>query len=152
MKPLPHYYNVTVTANGEAPSEITSPGLKRIVSAPPTEFGGPGNLWSPETMTVAAVTNCFVLTFHAISMASNLKWTNLVCDGQGTVDRSDGVLRFTAIQLRARLLLPPDGDEEKARRLLEKTESACLVGNSLKFVPALEIEVALEDPALVPTA
>jgi hypothetical protein len=35
---------------------------------------------------------------------------------------------------------------------LEKTEKACLVSNPLKFTPTLEANVAVEGPALAPTA
>jgi len=152
MQPLPHYYDVTVTASEEGSAEIASRGLNPLVSAPPSEFGGPGNLWSPETLTVAAAADCLVLTFRAIASASKFRWTKLNCDGQGTVDRSDGVIRFTAIQLRARLVLPAGADAEKARRLLEKAENACLVGNSLKCQPTLETDITFEEPALAPTA
>jgi peroxiredoxin-like protein len=152
MQPFPHHYNVTVTATETAPAQISSPGLNTMLSAPPAEFDGPGNLWSPETLTVAAVADCLILTFRAIASVSRLRWTKLVCDGKGAVDRSDGVIRFTAIQLHAHLVLPAGTDAEKARRLLEKAENACLVGNSLKFAPALEAEITFEDPALAPSA
>ena len=152
MQPLPHYYDVTVTASEKAHAEITSRGLSPMASAPPPEFDGPGNLWSPETLTVAAVADCLVLTFRAIANTSKLRWTTLVCDAKGTVDRSDGVTRFTAIQLHARLVLPTGSDADKARRVLEKAKKACLVGNYLKFEPALETDVRFEEPALAPTA
>ena len=50
-----------------------------------------------------------------------------------TIDRSDGVIRFTGLELRARLVLPADGDTDRAKRLLEKAEAACLITNSLRF-------------------
>src|SRR5881394_3744680 len=105
MQPLPHHYDVTVMAGKEGHAEIRSRGLSPVISAPPSEFDGPGNLWSPETLTMGAVADCLVLTFRAIANASKLNWTTMVCDAKGTVDRSDGVIRFTAIQLHARLLL-----------------------------------------------
>jgi hypothetical protein len=43
MQPLPHHYNVTVAAHEKGPTEITSPGLNPLISAPPREFDGPGN-------------------------------------------------------------------------------------------------------------
>jgi len=141
MQPLPHHYDVTVTASELGPAEIESPGLSTVISAPPLEFDGPGNLWSPETLTVAAVADCLVMTFRAIANVSKLRWTRLVCDAQGTIDRSDGVIRFTAIRLRARLSLPDGADAEKARKLTEKAKKACLVSNSLKCEPTLEVEV-----------
>src|SRR5437763_1462771 len=132
MQPLPHCYNVTVRANDEGRTEITALGLNPLTSAPPWQFDGPGTLWSPETLMVGAVADCFVLTFRAVANVSKLTWTSLVCDAEGTVDRVDGVTRFTAIHLRARLALPADADAEKAHRIVEKAEKACLVGNSIR--------------------
>jgi organic hydroperoxide reductase OsmC/OhrA len=97
--------------------------------------------WSPETLLVAAAVDCFVLTFRAIAAASKLPWERLSCSGEGTLDRVDGVTRFTALALQARLTLPAGGDADKAKRLLEKAERACLVTNSLALQPTLTCDV-----------
>ena len=152
MQPLPHYYEVTAMANEKGHMEITSNGLTPLISAPPVEFGGPGNLWSPETLMMAAAADCFVLTFRAIANMSRLCWTSLVCDAKGTLDRSDGAMRFTSIQLYAHLLLPAGADEEKAQKILEKTHKSCIVGNSLKFESTLNVDVTVEEPALAHSA
>src|SRR5690349_7566734 len=101
MQPLPHYYEVTATADEDGNTEIASNGLTSLVSAPPEQFDGPGNLWSPETLMMAAVADCFVITFRAIANMSKLCWTSIVCDAKGALDRSDGGIRFTSIQLYA---------------------------------------------------
>lgn len=145
MQSFPHQYSVTATSRQEAPVEITSRGLNPLISAPPLEFDGPGNLWSPETLTVAAVADCFALTFLAVAKASKFKWTNLICDAKGTLDRVEGVTRFTAVHLHARLVLPAGADQEKGQRLLEKAEKACLVGNSLKCEPTLAVEITFAE-------
>ena len=152
MQPLPHHYTVTVRAGEDGSVEITSPGLSTLVSAPPAEFGGPGDLWSPETLMVAAAADCFVFTFRSIAAASRLRWTNLYCGGEGTLDKAEGVVRFTGIRLRVRLVLSSSSDEEKARKVLEKAEKACLVGNSLKVQPIVEAVIICENGVLAPTA
>jgi peroxiredoxin-like protein len=152
MQPLPHYYDVTAMANGKGHTEITSQGLMPLMSAPPAEFDGPGNLWSPETLMVAAAADCFVLTFRAIANMSKLRWTSLVCDAKGILGRSDGVMRFTSIELHARLLLPAGTEEDKAQKILEKAQKSCIVGNSLKSEPTLKAEIVVEESALAPTA
>jgi hypothetical protein len=38
---------------------------------------------------VAAVADCFALTFRAVAKASQLQWTKLLCDADGTLDRSE---------------------------------------------------------------
>lgn len=152
MQPLPHHYEVTVDGNKQGHVTLTSPGLKPLTSAPPAQFGGPGNLWSPETLTIAAVGDCLILTFRAVADIAKLSWTNLTCDVEGTVDRSEGSTRFTKIHMHAHLVLPAGVDTEKARNVLEKAEKACLVGNSLNVEPTLEVDVAFEDAVLAPSA
>src|SRR5689334_7855037 len=144
MKPFPHHYHASANAEETGYTTLTSPGLRPLMSAPPAEFNGPGDLWSPETQFVGAVADCFILTFKTIATAAKLRWTNLVCDAEGVLDRTEESIRFSGIDLHVRLELPFQTDEEKARRLLEKAEKACLIGNSLRFKPVLHSEIVIE--------
>lgn len=144
MHPYPHIYRVSAAGEASGPVAVRSEGLPELATAPPPEFDGPGGTWSPETLLVGALANCFILTFRAIATMSKLPWRRLACDAEGILDRRDGVVRFTELRLRARLALPPGGDVERARRLLEKAEAACLVTNSLALRPTLTTEVAVE--------
>lgn len=141
MQSLPHHYGVAAAAGPEGTVTVSSPGLPSLATAPPREFDGPGDCWSPETLLVAAAVGCFVLTFRAVARASKLEWLSLDCSGEGVLDRVDGRTRFTTLTTRARLRLPPGGDVERARRLLEKAERGCLVTASLALEPTLEAEV-----------
>ena len=131
MDPYPHYYAVHAAAETEGTVAISAAQLPPLQTAPPTQYGGPGDQWSPETLLVAAAADCFVLTFRAIARASSLAWSSLICDADGKLDRTDGITRFTELTLRARLVLAAGADVERARRLLEKAEKACLITNSL---------------------
>ena len=144
MQAYPHRYGVHAAAEPEGSVAISSEGSPTLATAPPPQFGGPGGQWSPETLLVAAAADCFILTFRAIAAGSKLAWRHLDCDAEGVLDRSDGVVRFTALHLRARLTLPAGGDTERAKRLLEKAEAACLVTNSLAFRATLAAEVIAE--------
>lgn len=145
MQDYPHHYRVTANAATDADVELASAGLDAIHSAPPAEFGGPGNLWSPETLLAAAVADCFVLSFRAIARASRFDWTAVTCDVEAVLDRVDGVTQFTQINERVVLDVPAGTDADKARRLLEKAEHVCLVTNSLKATTALDCEVRVSD-------
>jgi peroxiredoxin-like protein len=116
------------------------------VSAPPAEFDGPGDRWSPETLVVAAVADCFVLTFRAIAKLSKLRWATLTCEASGTVDRVDRVTQFTDLTVRASLEIPDDTHEDQAKRLLVRAEETCLITNSLKAPCHLEIELRVAQP------
>ena len=85
---------------------------------------------------------CFLFTFRAIAQASKIPFTALAVEGEGTVDRQDGALRFTEIVLRPRLTLPPGVDRSRAERALEKSERSCLVSASLATKIRLEPEIA----------
>jgi peroxiredoxin-like protein len=147
MQQLPHHYGVAASAGPQGEVELAAARLEPIRSAGPAEFGGPGDRWSPETLLVAAVADCFILTFRAIATASKLPWTALKCEVVGKLDRSDGAMRFTEFTINARLDVPRDTSGEKARRLLEKAEAGCLISNSLSGAKHLETTVLVEGPA-----
>jgi organic hydroperoxide reductase OsmC/OhrA len=149
VQDFPHHYSVL--ASGEATGDVVLQGceLPTLHSAPPPEFGGPGDRWSPETFLAAAVADCFVLTFRAVARASRVSWITLRCEVVGTLDRIDGVTQFTNFDVRAHLQAAPGTNADQARRALEKAEHNCLISNSLKATIHLEtdVDVALE-PAL----
>lgn len=142
MKPYPHRYTVDAAGGPAGSVELSAAGIPPIPSAPPIEFDGPGDVWSPETLLVGAVVDCFVLTFRAIARASRLEWTRLECRAEGTLDRVEGVTRFVGMRIEARLALPAGGNAETGRRLLEKAEKTCLVTNSLVAPVELVADVA----------
>jgi len=141
MHPYPHVYKVAATAEGNDPVEISSTGLSTLPSQPPEEFGGPGNLWSPETLLVAAVADCYILSFRAIARASKLDWLHLECKTEGILDRIENVTRFTRLNIWATLTVPANTDVHKATRILEKAEAVCLVSNSLNAEKHLETSI-----------
>jgi organic hydroperoxide reductase OsmC/OhrA len=106
MHEFPHIYRAEMTASPEGALKLESSGLDTLWSAAPKEFDGPGDQWSPETLLVAAVVDCFGLTFRAVARASSFEWIGLRCEGTGELDRVDRTTRFTRIALRASLDVP----------------------------------------------
>ncbi len=141
MHPFPHRYvvNAAVRPVGDVP--LSTDGVRIIESAPPKEFDGPGNQWSPEGLLTAAVADCFVLGFRAIAAASKYAWVSLETRTEGTLDRIEGRMRFTRFETHAKLLVPEGADIERAKKLLEKAEQSCLVANSLNSERHLIAEV-----------
>ena len=131
MKAFPHQYAVWTTADPAGTVPVQSDGLPALETGPPVEFDGPGGLWSPETLLVASVVNCFALNFRALARASSLRWDSLTCRGVGILDRVDRVMRFTEINLTAELVVGTDVDVEKARGVMELSDRTCLISRSL---------------------
>jgi organic hydroperoxide reductase OsmC/OhrA len=144
VQEFPHRYAVAAEARADGEVRLSSARLAALETAPPAEFGGPGDRWSPETLLVGAIADCFVLTFRAIARASKLPWSALRCDVEGTLERVERVTQFTGFAVRAMLRVPAGADADKARRLLERAEQTCLVTNSLKGTSHLEAEVEVE--------
>jgi organic hydroperoxide reductase OsmC/OhrA len=134
MQPFPHRYLAVAAGEHTGAVVIAANDLPSLPAAPPVEFDGPGDRWSPETLLVGAVSGCFVLTFRAVARASGVAWMSLSCAVDGTLDRVDKTPQFTRFDVHARLTIPPGTDSGRARRALDKAEQNCLVANSLKAV------------------
>ena len=98
-------------------------------------------VWSPESLLCAAVADCFILTFRAVSRAAKFDWLTLQCRVEGTLERVDGQSRFTRFATHATLSVPAGADAAKARALLERAEHGCLIANSLRGTRTLDAEV-----------
>lgn len=142
MHPLPHRYTVNALAASTGIVTLRSRELEDIQSSPPPEFDGPAGNWSPETLFVASVADCFVLSFRAIATASRLEWLEIDCGAEGVLEKTDTGMRFTTINIEVHLRVPPGADVARAERLLEKAEKACLVSNSLNSQVHLQCRVS----------
>lgn len=145
MQEYPHHYVAEAAASSSGDVSVASPGLETFVSAGPAEFGGPGDKWSPETLLVAALADCFILTFRAIARAAKTEWITLSCSVVGDLDRIDKVTRFTKFRMRALLKVPAGIDPERVTRLMNKAEKSCLITNSLIAEVDFEADVKVPD-------
>ncbi len=149
MQPFPHHYAVTALSGTDAEVILEAEGVASLRSTTPPEFGGTGGRWSPETLLVAAVADCFVLTFRGIANASQLSWTSLTCDVVGTLERVSGVTRFTRFDVTARLQVPEGVSQALAHRLLIKAEGTCLVTRSLNADTHVDVSIETVTPEVV---
>lgn len=148
MQAFPHEYTVDGRAFLRGDITLDSDRLPALCAAPPPEFDGPGDRWSPETLLVAAVSSCYVLTFRAIAAVAGLSWLSLRCVVRGTVNRVDRATQFSEFHLMVELTVPQGTDEDHARELLARAKHACLITHSLKAPFVLDAKVETAQPAL----
>jgi len=141
MHPFPHRYQIRASVAPEGAVRLAGDDLPELESMPPPEFDGPGGYWSPETLLLASLIDCFALTFRAIARASRFEWRELSAEVEGLLERAEGNSRFTQFRTRVRLVVPPGTDVARARMLLEKSEKGCLISNSLTATRHLECEI-----------
>ena len=141
MQPLPHVYFVAAEGSALGNISIAAAGLPELLSAPPPQFDGAGDLWSPESLLAAAVASCFILTFRSVARSSRLQWTRIECNVEATLDRVEGAMQFTRIVTRAALTVPSSASTVQCERVLSKAEETCLVANSLRGSRELQMEI-----------
>jgi peroxiredoxin-like protein len=144
-------YPVAVRWTGEKRGLGSSPdGLPDLEVASPPGFGGPAGVWSPEHLFVLSTTTCWMSTFLAMAQASGLEILAVECSGEGVLDKGeDRRFRISRIALKPGVTIVREEDRERAGRLIEKAEAACLIRNSIRSEVTLASEVRVETPALV---
>jgi peroxiredoxin-like protein len=148
-----HYYTVDVTWKQDRRGLISSPELENsarpdnnaIEVATPPEFpkGIPG-IWSPEHLFTAAVSSCLMTTFLSIAENSKLEFTHFECKSRGKLEQVDGKFMMSEIILEPSLTIVNETDLEKAERILNKSEAACLISNSIRsrvtMIPSIKVK------------
>ena len=140
-----HHYEVKVDWQSDRKGLMSSPVLnEELAVATPPEFpkGMPG-IWSPEHLLVAAVNSCLMTTFLAIAENFIFDFIDFESNASGKLEKVDGKFMISEITLSPVLTITADADQEKAMRILQKSEAACLISNSIKseivFQPELRI-------------
>lgn len=145
-----HLYNVNLHWEKDRIGSVDSPELTdKIAVATPSEFPkGVAGIWSPEHFFTAAVNSCFMTTFLAIAENSRLEFDSFSCESKGKLEQVEGKFLMTEILLKPTLVIYKYEDLEKAERILQKAEKACLISNSIKSTVVLQTNIkALENVA-----
>ncbi len=146
----PHYYNIDVTWNSERKGIMCSPELKSgtaqegciEVATPPQFPKGVEGIWSPEHLFTAAIASCFMTTFLAIAENSKLRFTEFSCAAKGKLDKTENhPMAMTEVTLLPSVTLYDESDRDRALRVLEKSEKACLITNSVTSRVTMEPSV-----------
>lgn len=131
---MTHQYNVHLKWTSDRKGEISSPELNTTieVATPPQFPKGIEGIWSPEHFLTAAVNSCFMTTFLAIAENSRLEFKSFNCEAVGKLEQIEGKYLMTEVELNSVLVIAKEDDKEKALRILDKSEKACLISNSIK--------------------
>lgn len=139
-----HYYTVNVTWKMNRLGELSSSELtdKIEVATPPPFAKGVEKIWSPEHLFTASVNSCYMTTFLAIAENSKLEFTAFECSAKGKLEQVEGKYAITEVTLSPVLKLVSEKDKERAERILQKSEAACLISNSIKSKVSLQTTIS----------
>ncbi|MCG2792039.1 MAG: OsmC family protein [Weeksellaceae bacterium] len=129
-----HYYNVHISWKNTRLGEMFSPELSQSieVATPPPFPKGIEGIWSPEHLFTAAVSSCLMTTFLAIAENSKLEFESFECQSKGKLEQVEGRYLMTEVILEPIVTISQEADREKAEKVLQKSESNCLISNSVK--------------------
>jgi len=142
-----HVYNLSLKWENDRKGIMSSPELSTTIEvATPPEFDkGMPNIWTPEHLYTGSVISCFMTTFLAIADYSNFEFIDFKCDAQGILEKTEGKFLMTKIILSTVLTIDNQDKIEKAQRILEKSEAACLISNSIKSEVELKTVINIEN-------
>lgn len=141
MKPFPHTYTATAAADPTGNVMSSLGNGCRVEIAPPVEFDGVGDVWSPEELLMSSVASCLVLSFKSIARAYDLNWLHIECFADGQLEKVDRKVKFTRVHTRVKLTITSLEDSGEAKRILEKAEDTCFITNSLSAETGFSCEI-----------
>ncbi len=148
MEPV-HFYDTTIewqdSRRGILSSSVLDSNIE--VVTPPEFTGGIPGKWSPEHLLVAAVNSCLMTTFLAIAENSKLEFISFKSYANGKLEKADGKFMISEITLSPTLVLPEGANIERAERILQKSEAACLISNSVKATIIFQPHIVSEETA-----
>ncbi len=129
-----HEYQVDLDWKEGRIGTLSSPELddKLEVATPPQFDGGVEGIWSPEHLFVSSVSSCFMTTFVAIAQYSKLDFEDLKVHATGKLDKENRKFVVSEITLQPELVIVDDKFADKAKRIMQKAEEACLITRSIK--------------------
>ena len=138
-----HSYKISLQWQEGRIGMMEADGLEdKIQVATPPEFEkGVAGIWSPEHLYTASVLSSYMTTFLAIAEYSKLEYEDFSCTADGILEKVDGKFLMTEITLKAKVKISDDSKKEKADRIMDKSEAACLISNSIKTKVHLEKEI-----------
>lgn len=152
-----HQYYVDIHWDSDRKGIMCSPeltvsqsekGCIEVATPPQFPKGMPG-IWSPEHLFTASVSSCFMTTFLAIAENSKLNFDSFHCKATGFLEQADGKFLMTEVLLEPTVTITQEKDQERALRILQRTETNCLISNSIKSKVNMKPEIKVVEPRSV---
>lgn len=139
--PFPHAYEVDLSWVSGETSAIASGPRSIIPGGPPAQFDGTDeSRWSPEHLILAALSQCFMLTWISLNKRSQIPLKGWESKAESVLDKTKDGLVFTSFKISVTMKTSAERVDE-ARRLLDTAKKYCIIANSLKTPATLDAVV-----------
>ncbi|UCE49965.1 MAG: OsmC family protein [Phycisphaerales bacterium] len=131
----------TVYQTSDKPAKTTMSGISETEVGPPQEYGGSPDSLNPEEMLVASVNSCIMLVFFHFAKKYDVEVASYHSDAEGKVEKTKNGLRFTSVEVRAKVSLASVDSAAKIGEIAQLAEKYCLVSGSLACPVQYSVEV-----------
>lgn len=128
---FPHRYDVALAWEGHGGAALTAGPRPVIEGGAPPEFDGKDAWWSPEHLLLSSLSLCLMTTFQAVTAKARLPIRHYDSRAEALLDRTPTGLGFTGLVLHVSVKVESPDQVERARQLLIKAKSHCIVANAL---------------------
>lgn len=143
---LSHHYAVQITWTGNRGTgtshyraysrehRIEAAGKPSIVGSADPTFHGDRELWNPEEMLLAALSQCHMLSFLHVAVKNGVTVVDYIDDAVGTMEQThDGGGHFTSATLRPLVTITDATQLELAQSLHAEASRLCFIASSVNF-------------------
>jgi peroxiredoxin-like protein len=104
-----------------------------IDGSSPAVFNGDDRRHNPETLMVASLMSCHLLTYLAVCERAGIRVLEYSDSGTGTLAMKDGKMRMVDVVLWPQVRIADATQLEQARELHVKAHANCFMSNSVNF-------------------
>jgi len=151
-----HHFSARLTWTGAAQGSTSSyenysrdylievPGKPALPGSADKVFRGDSSLHNPEDLLVMSLSSCHMLTYLAEAARAGVHVVAYADEASGTMQLSEGKMRFTEVSLRPQLVIAKDSDPALAMRLHEKAHEHCFIASSVNFPVSCDARVSVD--------
>ena len=131
----------TVYKDSDHLAKTAMSGIREAEVGSPPEYGGSPNSLNPEEMLVASVNSCLMLVFFHFVKKYEVAVASYHSDAKGKVEKTKNGLRFTNVEVIAKVSLSRADSAGKIEEIAQLAEKYCLVSGSLACPVQYHVEV-----------
>jgi organic hydroperoxide reductase OsmC/OhrA len=121
----------SVAKQEDKPAKTKISGIAETEVGPPPVYGGSESALNPEEMFVASINSCIMLVFYHFANKLKVDILSYSSQARGKVEKTRKGLRFTGVEVEAKVLLGDKSQSGKIKEIAQLAEEYCLVSGSV---------------------
>lgn len=130
-----------VYKEADKPATTQMSGISETEVGAPETYGGSPDALNPEEMFVASINSCIMLVFYHFADKYKVEILSYTTEAAGTVEKTKNGLRFTAVEVKAKVSLRDDSQAGKIEEIAQLAEKYCLVSGSVSCPVEYKVQV-----------